>query len=394
MQEQAHSWGPRTRAFLLVLLGALVVLPALGITSERAVPEAEEIASAIERGLAWLETRQEEGGAWAVTGCGPNVGATAQGAYVYMLAGHHEGDPIVSRAIEYVLAHRRDDGSFGSEDPDCGRAVYETSLAILALGTTGNPEYLPIIEAAALWLVDAQNDEGEVYETGLQCPGPASCWAYGGWCYDRATCVRELEGEPDGGSFIWSDNSNTQFAIIALAVAERIGLAIPQETWAKAEDWVTRCRYPDGGYGYQPPEGLADQGSYGSMTAAAIWELGAMGIPHNDPRVQDGLAWLEANYRFDENPNFGKQWHYYYLWTAARGLLPIERIGGLDDWPQLREWFGDFAGYLVEHQQEDGSWSNPEERYGENPGEEIITQYAVQVLLRAGIPDVVPLPDG
>ena len=394
MQEESYPAIVWLSACLLAVLATVIMLPIVATAQGSSAPSDENIALAVERGLSWLETRQEERGAWAIAGCGPNVGVTAQGAYVFLLAGHHESDPIVSRAIEYVLAHRRDDGSFASEHPDCGRAVYETSLAILALATTGNPEYLPIIEDAALWLIEAQNDETEVYEGGLQCSDPASCWAYGGWCYDRAACVRVLEEGPDRGSFIWSDNSNTQFAIIALAVAERIGLGIPQETWAKAEDWVTRCHYPDRGYGYQPPEGLADQGSYGSMTAAAIWELGAMGIPHDDPRVQDGLAWLEENYRSDENPNSGRQWHYYYLWTAVRGLLPIEHIGGLDDWPRLRDWFGDFSGYLLAHQQEDGSWSNPEERYGENPGEELITQYAIQVLLRAGIPDVGPVPGG
>jgi len=392
MPRERYIGTVRTGACLIATL-VVMLFAVVGETEGIPAPAEHEISLAIDRGMAWLEMRQDPDGAWGVAGCGGNVGLTAQGAYVFLLAGHPEDNPVVARALEYVLLHRQDDGSFASDGPDCGRPVYETSLAILALAMTGNPEYLPIIEESSLWLIEAQNDEVEFYEDGLQCLDPEPCWAYGGWCYDREACARGFEGEPERGWFVWSDNSNTQFAVIALSVVERIGLGVPPETWAKAEDWVTRCRFPDGGYGYQPPQGLADQGSYGSMTAAAIWELGAMGIPHDDPRIQSGLEWLEENYQIDENPHFGRHWLYYYLWTATRGLLPIESIGGLADWPRLSGWFGDFAGYLLLYQQEDGSWSNPEERYGENPGEELTTQYALQVLLRAGIPDIVPLPE-
>ena len=79
------------------------------------------------------------------------------------------------------------------------------------------------------------------------------------------------------------------------------------DTWSKAETFVTRCQNldtnpwhhsNDGGFGYQPPT-VACCGrhiSYGSMTAAGIWGLRLAGVPTGDQRVQAGLNWLKNNY--------------------------------------------------------------------------------------------------
>jgi hypothetical protein len=126
------------------------------------------------------------------------------------------------------------------------------------------------------------------------------------------------------------------------------------------------------------------------MTAAALWELSVMGIPVTDVRVQTGLDWMEEFYSYEVNPQFGTWWHYYYLWSTARALLNIEMKGGLEDRPLLQSWYDDFAGYLVQHQKADGRWTNPEERYGADPGDELVTEYALLVLLRAAVPYSIP----
>src|SRR5437867_5801257 len=76
----------------------------------------------------------------------------------------------------------------------------------------------------------------------------------GGWSY---------KGPHDGNA----DNSNTQFAMLALHEAEKAGVKIPDQTWQLALNYWTQAGMQNvgGGYGY-----LSQQNATGSMTCAAI----------------------------------------------------------------------------------------------------------------------------
>ena len=59
------------------------------------------------------------------------------------------------------------------------------------------------------------------------------------------------------------DNSNSQFALLALHEAERVGVSVNDQTWRLALDYWTRSQNPNGSWGYKP--GLPGTGS---MTCA------------------------------------------------------------------------------------------------------------------------------
>jgi hypothetical protein len=159
------------------------------------------------------------------------------------------------------------------------------------------------------------------------------------------------------------DNSNAQFAVLALHEAERVGAQVRLDTWQKAADYWAKCQNPDGAWGYRMDfnEGL------GSMTCAGI---GATVICNErvraaDAKVENGFVqcceeseendsienainWLARNFSVRRNPGRrggGQVWHYYYLYGLERvGRLTARRFIGDHD------WYREGAEFLVRQQ--------------------------------------------
>jgi len=351
-------------------------------------PTDAAIEEAIEKGLAWLAGIQNPDGSWNYSSAEwgqqesvSSVGVTALAALAFLLHGHSEDEGVVNKAIKYILAHRHPGSVFFSDKH--GAPTYETSLSILALLATNNPEYADAIAEARDWLASAQNDEGSVFPSGLACSAPESCWAYGGWCYGYPCDYSDQRVPPERRPFIWADLSNTQFALMALKAS---GLPPDASVWRKAEGFISRCQNLDGGFNYMPPwrfrEKLVGTASYGSMTAAGIWGLRLRGVPVDDVRIQKALSWLKRFYSYWNNPR-SQVWHYNYLWTVTRAFLYSGLPGVLKPAPPLEGWYWDFAGYLVEMQQEDGRWVSTDP---EREPPELATCFALLTLEKATLP--------
>jgi hypothetical protein len=148
------------------------------------------------------------------------------------------------------------------------------------------------------------------------------------------------------------DNSNAQFAVLALHEAERVGASVRPVTWQKAAEYWASCQNVDGAWGYtmDMTEGL------GSMTCAGI---GAMVICNErvekaaaqvanglvqccqpnvagDEWLERAITWLDRNFSVRRNPGrrgLGQVWHYYYLYGLERvGRLTARRFIGDHDW--------------------------------------------------------------
>jgi squalene-hopene/tetraprenyl-beta-curcumene cyclase len=331
------------------------------------------VAWTIKRGLQWLREHQNPDGSWQ-----SSVGITSMAALAFLNAGYDENDPTVSKAIQYILANRRGDGSFGW-------GTYETSTAVWALVATHNPNYHDEIAQAKDWLILAQYDEGEGATLDSAC--------YGGWRYGSS---------PSDG-----DLSNTQFALMALDAAyNELGLEKPNPDdpggWPfKAIKFISRCQnrpasndqpwahdttrpsYNDGGFIYYPGGWSLAGGtdSYGSMTAAGIWSLRLCGVAVADERVQAGLNWLINNEdcSFDDNPGHPyDQAHcflYYYYMTIAKALTMcfLHDLGEVD-------WYAALSAKLIALQLEDGHWVNAPASHGMEDIAELATDYALLAL--------------
>jgi hypothetical protein len=187
------------------------------------------------------------------------------------------------------------------------------------------------------------------------------------------------------------DLSNTQYAMLGLRAARDCGIPVPATSFLKCLETTLVAQEPDGpkhrrieparkpgereyaidggdkarGWAYQRD---MKQQTTGSMTTAGIGVLAICRDALMKPQrfagysdetdrkvgrsVQDGFAWLDANYTVDHNPPKGAAaWHLYYLYGLERAaaLAGRDHVGNHD-------WYADGATVLVGKQQGDGRW--------------------------------------
>ena len=113
------------------------------------------------------------------------------------------------------------------------------------------------------------------------------------------------------------------------------------------------------------------------MTATGVWGYRLAGAATGDDRVQQALGWLRDNYRYDTTINTRHIYsYYYYVWALSKAFevttddgsgefLFSGEIGGArdteaDGYPEEpRGWYYDIAWNLLERQNGDGSWCDP-----------------------------------
>ncbi len=284
---------------------ALVALMAVRAgAQERPSLTAEQVRESIRQGVEYLLHEQSPRGTWDDMGQYPG-GVTALCTLALLTAGADPGSPAMQKSLDYLR---------GLE----ASKTYTVALQTMAL-CAGQPRRdLVHIQKNVDWLQRVQLDRGD----------RAGSWSYGD----------ELGG----------DNSNSQFAVLALNEAERVGAKVSPATWKAAADYWKRVQRPDGGWGYQP-----EFPSSGSMTCAGVgcWVIcsgkvappaatvanGAVQCcmpPGRDEVLQRALVWLSRNFSVTRNPGQGGgTWHLYYLYGLERvGRLTARRFIGEHDW--------------------------------------------------------------
>jgi len=144
------------------------------------------------------------------------------------------------------------------------------------------------------------------------------------------------------------DVSVTVMQIVALRAANNAEIPVPEETIAKAVDYVKSCAHPDGGFGYQRPEQRPP------TTAAGILSLQLLGH-YDDPTVSAALDFLSTiPVEWGRGSSDRSVPYFYYFYYYA--IQAFYQAGG-DYWsqwhPQVRELF-------LENQNPDGSWDVPQ----------------------------------
>ena len=330
----------------------------------------QEIQHSIDKGLAWLKTRQSTDGNWS------NADYPALTALV-MTA--HFGDPArharplgsapedegLRKAHAYLLTCVHPDGGIYRK----GLTNYNTSISIVALLTERDPMNEELLRKARSFII------------GIQTRGPEGDPFDGGIGYDP------------GGNH--SDMSNTAYALEALYYNKSLTTA--KETVADADlDWkaaagfLERCQnLPEynkqpwasddpknkGGFVYFPgkstagemklPDGKTALRSFGSTTYAGLLSYIYADLKRDDPRVTAAYDWLRANYSLDENPGMGKQGLFYYYELMAKslsayGAADLETVDG-----RKVNWREELATKLMSLQTNDGFWQNDNGRWWE-----------------------------
>lgn len=313
-----------------------LLLFAVGAAPLRAEITAKEVRDALERGVTYLKKQQNP-----TQGNWPEYeseigGLTALATLALLSCGEKPDSPEVAKALKYLDA---------LPPP---KRTYAASLQIMAFAAADPKRYKLKITAVAHFLEARQIKSGETK---------------GGWTYSDANR---------------GDNSNTQFAMLALHEAERAGVKIADETWQLALDyWLSKgMQKPDGAFGY-----IREEPPTGSMTCAAIASLilatdrlhpgdasavdGQVRCCGNQPRedeIEQALDWLGRKFTVTSNPNVqgfrgigqSHPWLLYYLYGVERvGRMSGRRFLGSHD------WFREGAEFLVNEQRKSihGNWT-------------------------------------
>ncbi len=353
---------------VLSLCALLVAGPSLaqedGASSERRQKGEAALAAAVE----FLKAHRNEDGSWSGPDGNKHPAITALCLAGILRASETADGEFARKSIDYLLGVQKEDGGIY----ESGLRTYETSLSILGLVEakhhTGDEELQKRLDAAITkardYLVHLQADE----EEGVLPSDPT----YGGIGY---------EGK------MHTDLSNTQTVLEALDAA---GLPKDHPFYEKARTFIGRCQNfdeandqawagIDGGMVYAPgvskageverPDGTKGLRSYGSMTYAGLKSYIHAGLTPKDPRVKAAYDWITSHYSVDENPEMGMQGYFYYLHTFAKtfsvlGMDEVEDSAGV-----VHDWRAELTDKLLELQTKEGedagSWVNGTDRWWE-----------------------------
>jgi hypothetical protein len=280
----------------LALLTCLAFVPQV-----RAELDPREVSAAIDRAIGYLKRVQRPDGTWPDFAANEG-GVTSLCTLALLNAGVKPEDEAIQRALDSLI----------NLPP---KWTYAASLQTMVFCAAAPQRLAPQILKNVRWLEATQIKQGA---------------NRGAWSYPRA-----------GG-----DNSNTQFAMLALYEAARVGVPVEQKTWEAALRYWRQTQNPNGSWGYQP-----GQPGTGSMTCAGIAAIvmcenqlgdGDATIENGrivccgqqrDQAVERALAWLGQNFSVHVNPGRGDAWLFYYLYGVERvGRMTARRFIGDHDW--------------------------------------------------------------
>jgi len=350
------------------------------ITTDAKPTDAAAIQAAIDKGLAFLKSKQNPDGGWTNDKQPPAINALVLKAFAQDSKTGASAD-FVKKGYDKLLSYQVESGGIYKD----ALANYNTAIAISALAAANNPEYQTAIDKAVSYMKGLQWTAGVIGPKGESVAEADKAMWEGGWGY---------------GNNARPDFSNTQMALDALHDAGvnpqdpafQRALTFIQRTQNRSESNDQAFAGNDGGFFYTPARGgesmagHIDAGdkkeprSYGSMTYAGLKSFIYAGVRKDDPRVLAAVEWIKKNYTLDENPGMvlgdpkkAQNGLFYYYHTMARALAAYGE-------PKLgdRDWKADLTAKLLSIQKEDGSWVGVERWMEDNPV--IVTSYVVLAL--------------
>jgi squalene-hopene/tetraprenyl-beta-curcumene cyclase len=336
--------------------------------------------AAMRRCAEWIIARQERDGCWG----------GIQPPWVYSLLaltllGYELDHPVIHRGLagleRFTITEPGPDGPVRRLEA-CQSPVWDTALAVVALGDAGLPGDHPALQAAARWLL------------GEEIRGPGD-WqvrrprlAPGGWAF---------EFDNDG----YPDVDDTAEIVLALrrATGPGDGELARQAAGASGRGigWLTGMQSRDGGWGAFDADNtrqlvtklpFCDFGAVidppsADVTAHTVEALCASGLG-GSVAVRRGVTWL-LRAQEPDGSWFGR-WGANYVYGTGAAVPALIAAGVQPGKPCIRR----AVGWLVSHQNEDGGWGEDLRSYtdpswaGRGASTASQTAWALLALLAAG----------
>jgi hypothetical protein len=279
-----------------------------------------ETQDAIDRGLAYLVSRQRDDGSFESSGYGRNVAVCALAGMAFMSSGSMPGrgpyGEQVSKCIRYLLDHAQDNGFIVDPDGASHGPMYGHGFATLFLaevyGMTPDSSVRDALEAAVNVIIASQNEDG-------------------GWRYKVDSTDADI--------------SVTICEIMALRAARNAGIMVPSETVDRCIDYVKRSQNADGGFMYMVHGGP----SAFPRSAAGVVALYSAGI-YEGEEIERGIEYLRQF--TPRRHNAPRESHFFYGQYYA--VQAMWHAGG-ENW---RRWYPAARDTLVGMQLDNGSWSD------------------------------------
>ncbi len=293
----------------------------IGIAAQPNQVRGDEITpaaqAAIEKGLAFLASRQAKNGSWSEGSSG--AGITGLGGLALMSAGNLPGrgkyGDNVQKAVEYVCNATQESGLIAADNSH--GPMYGHGFATLFLGEvygmTGDDDVKEKLQKAVRLIQKTQNKEGG--------------WRYQPVPYD-------------------ADISVTICEIMALRAARDAGIKVEKDVIDKSLGYIKRCQCGDGGFSYVAGQG---SGSGFARSAAGVAALYYGGVFEGND-LKRGLDYL-----IQFVPGKGasdSEGHYFYgHYYACQAMF----LAGGDYWAK---WYPGIRDQLVARQNRTtGGWS-------------------------------------
>lgn len=335
----------------------------------------------VEKALTYLAEHGQSDSGMFSDRVGPGVTALALTAAIRN--GKSIDDPMLATGLTALEGFVKPDGGiYGS-----GRLKnYETCVAMVALAAANkNGQYDKTLARAKDFVTGIQ------YGTATR--DSSDPW-FGGASYGG-------QGRPD--------LSNTGYLIEALRCMDagaddpaiRAALAFVSRTQnlkSIHNDTAFADKVDDGGFYYSIPTTKIDPStsderttpngglrSYGSMTYTGLKSMIYAGLTSDDPRVKAAVEWASTHYDVASNPGMGSAGLYYYYHTFAAGLSVAGVSTVTDTSGTVHPWRTELVEELAKRQNDDGSWSNDNNRWFEND-KNLATSFALLALAYAAAP--------